>query len=138
MQKEIFEQPTAIGETLASLVDASTGRVVLPALPFDLARISRFTCCACGTAYLATAVAKYWFEQIARQPVEIDIASEFRYREAPMPDGGVGLFVSQSGETIDTLSALRYAKSQRQPVLRSEEHTSELQSLMRISYSVFC
>src|SRR3546814_7454351 len=98
MQKEIFEQPTAIGETLASLVDASTGRVVLPALPFDLARVSRFTCCACGTAYLATAVAKYWFEQIARQPVEIDIASEFR----------------------------------------SEEHTSELQSLMRISYAVFC
>src|SRR3546814_15956943 len=115
MQKEIFEQPTAIGETLASLVDASTGRVVLPALPFDLARVSRFTCCACGTAYLATAVAKYWFEQIARQPVEIDIASESRYREAPMPDGCVGPFVSPSGETSDTLSPLRYPKSQTQP-----------------------
>jgi glucosamine--fructose-6-phosphate aminotransferase (isomerizing) len=117
MQKEIFEQPTAIGETLASLVDSSTGRILLPDLPFDLARVSRFTCCACGTAFLATAVAKYWFEQLARQPVEIDIASEFRYREAPMPPDGVGLFVSQSGETIDTLSALRYVKAQGQPVL---------------------
>ena len=117
MQKEIFEQPTAIGQTLASLLDSSATKVVLPELPFDPASVSRFTCCACGTAYLATAVAKYWFEQLARQPVEIDIASEFRYREAPMPEGGVGLFVSQSGETIDTLSALRYVKGQRQPVL---------------------
>ena len=117
MQKEIFEQPTAIGDTLTSLVNSSTGRIELPSLPFDLARVSRFTCCACGTAFLATAVAKYWFEQLARQPVEIDIASEFRYREAPMPEGGVGLFVSQSGETIDTLSALRYVKAQGQPVL---------------------
>ncbi|MGF1630432.1 MAG: glutamine--fructose-6-phosphate transaminase (isomerizing) [Kiloniellaceae bacterium] len=117
MQKEIFEQPTAISETLASLVNLSTRRVELPALPVDLARVSRFTCCACGTAFLATAVAKYWFEQLARQPVEIDIASEFRYREAPMPDGGVGLFVSQSGETIDTLSALRYARAQGQPIM---------------------
>jgi glucosamine--fructose-6-phosphate aminotransferase (isomerizing) len=117
MQKEIFEQPTAIGDTLTSLVNSSTGRIELPSLPFDLARVSRFTCCACGTAFLATAVAKYWFEQLARQPVEIDIAAEFRYREAPMPEGGVGLFVSQSGETIDTLSALRYVKAQGQPVL---------------------
>jgi glucosamine--fructose-6-phosphate aminotransferase (isomerizing) len=117
MQKEIFEQPTAIGQTIASLINPSTGRVELPSLPFDLARVSRFTCCACGTAFLATAVAKYWFEQLARQPVEIDIASEFRYREAPMPEGGVGLFVSQSGETIDTLSALRYVKAQGQRVL---------------------
>src|SRR3546814_19894019 len=100
MQKEIFEQPTAIGDTLASLVDASTGRVVLPALPFDLARISRFTCCACGTAYLATAVAKYWFEQIARHPAEIDIASQFPYPDAPTPPAPVGPFAPPSGETI--------------------------------------
>lgn len=117
MQKEIFEQPTAIGDTLASLLSPSTGRVELPNLPVDLGQVSRLSCCACGTAYLATAVAKYWFEQLARQPVEIDLASEFRYREAPMPAGGVGLFVSQSGETIDTLSALRYARAQGQPIL---------------------
>lgn len=117
MQKEIFEQPTAIGDTLVSLINPSTGRVELSDLPFDLANVSRFTCCACGTAYLATAVAKYWFEQLARQSVEIDIASEFRYREAPMPAEGVGLFVSQSGETIDTLSALRYAREQGQRIL---------------------
>jgi glutamine---fructose-6-phosphate transaminase (isomerizing) len=117
MQKEIFEQPTAIGETIGSLINSSTMKVELPGLSFDLAKVSRFTCCACGTAYLATAVAKYWLEQLSRQPVEIDIASEFRYREAPLPSGGVGLFVSQSGETIDTLSALRYVKSKGQLAL---------------------
>ncbi|WP_193369812.1 glutamine--fructose-6-phosphate transaminase (isomerizing) [Pelagibius marinus] len=117
MLKEICEQPMAIGETLSSLVDPVNAQVVLPELPFDLATVSRFTFCACGTAFLAAAVAKYWFEQLARQPVEIDIASEFRYREAPMPNGGVGVFVSQSGETIDTLSALRYVRTQGQPVL---------------------
>ncbi|MEM7173322.1 MAG: glutamine--fructose-6-phosphate transaminase (isomerizing) [Pseudomonadota bacterium] len=117
MQKEIFEQPAVIGDTLQSMVNPMDRSVQLPDLPFDLSSISRITCCACGTAYYATAVAKYWFEQIARQSVEIDIASEFRYREAPMPEGGVSLFVSQSGETIDTLSALRYAKSQNQSIL---------------------
>ncbi|MDH3912130.1 MAG: glutamine--fructose-6-phosphate transaminase (isomerizing), partial [Rhodospirillales bacterium] len=85
--------------------------------PFDLAALPRVTISACGTAYYAGMVAKYWFEQIARQPVELDIASEFRYREAPLPEGGVGLFISQSGETADTLAALRYAKAGGQKVL---------------------
>ncbi len=117
MQKEIFEQPSVIGDTLHAFVNPLRRRVEIEDLPFDLAGISRLTICACGTAYLAGMVAKYWFEQLARQPVEIDIASEFRYREAPLPDGGVSLFISQSGETIDTLAALRYARSQGQKIL---------------------
>ncbi len=117
MQKEIFEQPAVIGDTLQTLVNPLSREVGLPALPFDLAAIPRITISACGTAFLAGMVAKYWFEQIARQPVEIDIASEFRYREAPMPEGGLSLFISQSGETIDTLAALHYAKSQGQRIL---------------------
>jgi glucosamine--fructose-6-phosphate aminotransferase (isomerizing) len=107
MQKEIFEQPAVIGDTLHAFVNPLQRRVEIEDLPFDLSGISRLTICACGTAYLAGMVAKYWFEQIARQPVEIDIASEFRYREAPLPENGVSLFISQSGETIDTLAALR-------------------------------
>jgi len=117
MQKEIFEQPAAIGDTLHAFVNPLRRRVEIEDLPFDLAGISRLTICACGTASLAGMVAKYWFEQVARQPVEVDIASEFRYREAPLPDGGVSLFISQSGETIDTLAALRYARSQGQKIL---------------------
>jgi len=117
MQKEIFEQPAVIGDTLQTFVNPLSREVGLPALPFDLAAIPRITISACGTAFLAGMVAKYWFEQIARQPVEIDIASEFRYREAPMPEGGLSLFISQSGETIDTLAALQYAKSQDQQIL---------------------
>ncbi len=117
MQKEIFEQPAAIGDTLHAFVNPLRRRVEIEDLPFDLSGISRLTICACGTAYLAGMVAKYWFEQLARQPVEIDIASEFRYREAPLPDGGVSLFISQSGETIDTLAALRYARAQGQTIL---------------------
>ena len=117
MQKEIFEQPAVIGDTLQTFVNPLSREVGLPALPFDLAAIPRITISACGTAFLAGMVAKYWFEQIARQPVELDIASEFRYREAPMPEGGLSLFISQSGETIDTLAALRYAKSQGQQIL---------------------
>ncbi len=117
MQKEIFEQPAVIGDTLHAFVNPLRRRVEIEDLPFDLSDIPRLTICACGTAYLAGMVAKYWFEQIARQPVEIDIASEFRYREAPLPDGGVSLFISQSGETIDTLAALRYARSQGQKIL---------------------
>ncbi len=117
MQKEIFEQPAAIGDTLHAFVNPLRRRVEIEDLPFGLSGISRLTICACGTAYLAGMVAKYWFEQIARQPVEIDIASEFRYREAPLPDGGVSLFISQSGETIDTLAALRYARAQGQNIL---------------------
>ncbi len=117
MQKEIFEQPAVIGDTLHSYINPLRRTVEMQDLPFDLANIPRITISACGTAFYAGMVAKYWFEQVARQPVEVDIASEFRYREAPMPEGGLGLFVSQSGETIDTLWALRYAKSQGQKIL---------------------
>jgi glucosamine--fructose-6-phosphate aminotransferase (isomerizing) len=116
MLKEIFEQPAVVGDTLASLVTADN-KLALPELPFDWAKIPRLTIVACGTAYYAGMVAKYWFEQLARLPVEIDIASEFRYREAPMPKGGVTLTISQSGETADTLAALHYARSQGQKIL---------------------
>lgn len=117
MLKEIHEQPEVIAETLASFIHPSTGHIALPVLPFDLAHAPRLTIVACGTAYYAGAVAKYWFEQVARIPVELDIASEFRYREAPMPAGGVALFISQSGETLDTLEALRYCRRQGQHIL---------------------
>ncbi|MGE0659928.1 MAG: glutamine--fructose-6-phosphate transaminase (isomerizing) [Reyranellaceae bacterium] len=117
MLKEIFEQPAVIGDTLQSFLDPLTRQVQLPDLPFDFARVPRLTIVACGTAFLAGLVAKYWFESIARLPVEVDIASEFRYRAAPMPDGGVTIAISQSGETIDTLAALQYAKAQGQTCL---------------------
>ena len=117
MQKEIFEQPAVIGDSLHSYLDPMTRRAEMPDLPFDLGGLSRVTMSACGTAFYAAMVAKYWFERIARQPVEIDIASELRYREAPMPQDGAALFISQSGETIDTLAALRYAKEQGQHIL---------------------
>lgn len=116
MLKEIFEQPTVIGDTLAPLVSAE-GRLTIPPLPFDWQKVPRVTIIGCGTASYAGLVSKYWFEQLARMPVEIDIASEFRYREAPMPVGGVTIVVSQSGETADTLAALHYAKAQGQKIL---------------------
>ncbi len=117
MQKEIFEQPAVIGDTLQVFVNPQSRAVSLPDLPLDFAAVPRLTLSACGTAFYAGMVAKYWFEQIARLPVELDIASEFRYREAPLPAGGAALFISQSGETIDTLAALRYARSQGQTIL---------------------
>jgi glucosamine--fructose-6-phosphate aminotransferase (isomerizing) len=117
MMKEICEQPAVIGDTLQSFVNPLARRVELPALPLDFAKIPRLTVVACGTAYIAGLVGKYWFERIARLPVEVDIASEFRYRAAPMPAGGATLVISQSGETVDTLAALRYAKAQRQIIL---------------------
>jgi len=117
MLKEIHEQPAVVGDTLHSYLDPSTRRINLPALPFDWTKVSRLTMVACGTAFYACLVAKYWFERLARLPVEIEVASEFRYREPPLPEGGVCIAVSQSGETVDTLEALRYAKSQGQTVL---------------------
>jgi glucosamine--fructose-6-phosphate aminotransferase (isomerizing) len=117
MQKEIFEQPAVLGDTLHAFLNPLRRSVQLPELPFDLADAPRLTISACGTAFYAGAVAKYWLEQIVRQPVEVDIASEFRYREAPLPKGGVGLFISQSGETLDTLAALRYAREQGQTIV---------------------
>ncbi|MGC2778429.1 MAG: glutamine--fructose-6-phosphate transaminase (isomerizing) [Bradyrhizobium sp.] len=113
MAKEIHEQPEVVGHTLARYVDMGTERVMLPArLPFDFKDIQRISITACGTASYAGFVGKYWFERLARVPVEIDVASEFRYREAPLRKGDLAIFISQSGETADTLAALRYAKSQ--------------------------
>jgi glutamine---fructose-6-phosphate transaminase (isomerizing) len=115
MAKEIHEQPEVIGRTLAHYIDMANGEVSLPAaLPFHFKDIEKISISACGTAYLAGLTAKYWFEKFARIAVEIDVASEFRYREAPMRKGDLALFVSQSGETADTLASLRYAKDQHQ------------------------
>jgi glucosamine--fructose-6-phosphate aminotransferase (isomerizing) len=113
MAKEIHEQPEVVGHTLARYVDMATERVVLPVkLPFDFQDIQRISIVACGTASYAGYVAKYWFERLSRLPVELDVASEFRYREAPLRKGDLAIFISQSGETADTLAALRYAKAQ--------------------------
>ena len=118
MAKEIHEQPEVVGHTLAHYLDMSGERVALPmTLPFDFGKIDRVSISACGTAYYAGLVAKYWFERFARLPVEIDVASEFRYREAPFQPGNLALFVSQSGETADTLATLRYAREQKQHVM---------------------
>jgi glucosamine--fructose-6-phosphate aminotransferase (isomerizing) len=118
MAKEIYEQPEVVGRTLAHYVDFTTGRVRLPEeLPFDFKALKRMSISACGTAYYAGLIAKYWFERLARLPIEIDVASEFRYREPPMDEGELALFVSQSGETADTLASLRYAKAQGQHIL---------------------
>ncbi|MEE9317899.1 MAG: glutamine--fructose-6-phosphate transaminase (isomerizing), partial [Rhodospirillales bacterium] len=117
MLKEIYEQPQVIGDTLHSFINPATRSVTLPDFPFDPAEATKFTLIACGTSYYACLTAKYWLESIARVTVEADIASEFRYRGADMPEGGVAVFVSQSGETADTLAALRYAKDQGQKTL---------------------
>jgi len=118
MAKEIHEQPEVVGHTLAHYLDMASERVALPtALPFDFSALERVSIAACGTAFYAGLIAKYWFERLARLPVEIDVASEFRYREVPMQPGGLAICVSQSGETADTLATLRYAKAQKQHVL---------------------
>ncbi|MCK6417767.1 MAG: glutamine--fructose-6-phosphate transaminase (isomerizing) [Alphaproteobacteria bacterium] len=132
MLKEIYEQPAVIGETLNTFINPTTGHISVPTeILAALVGAPRLTLVACGTAYYACMVAKYWFEQIARIPCEVDIASEFRYREAPMPQGGVCLAVSQSGETLDTLEALRYSKRQGQKtiaIVNSIESTIERES----------
>src|SRR4051795_5321245 len=113
MAKEIHEQPEVVGHTLARYVDMATDRVALPLkLPFDFNDIQRVSITACGTASYAGYIAKYWFERLGRLPVELDVASEFRYREAPLRKGDLAIFISQSGETADTLAALRYAKAE--------------------------
>ncbi len=118
MAKEIAEQPEVIGHTLAEYVDFAERAIRLPEkLPFDFKVLDRITITACGTASYAGLAAKYWFERVARLPTEVDIASEFRYREAPLPKNGLAIVVSQSGETADTLAALRYCKSQGQHTL---------------------
>ncbi|HSI38949.1 MAG TPA: glutamine--fructose-6-phosphate transaminase (isomerizing) [Xanthobacteraceae bacterium] len=118
MAKEIHEQPEVVAHTLGHYLDMASETVRLPGtLPFDFAALDRISIAACGTAYYAGLIAKYWFERYARLPVEIDVASEFRYREAPMPANGLAVVISQSGETADTLASLRYARSQQQKVL---------------------
>jgi len=117
MLKEIYEQPAVIGDTLGTFFNPAERTVTLPDLPFDLAAVPRFTITACGTAFYAAMVAKYWLEKIARVPVELDIASELRYREAPLPEGGVTMVISQSGETADSLAALRFAKAEGQKIV---------------------
>jgi glucosamine--fructose-6-phosphate aminotransferase (isomerizing) len=117
MQKEIFEQPAVIGATLHSLIHPTNGTVHLPELPFALGELPKATIIACGTSYNAGLTAKYWFERLARLPVEVDIASEFRYRAPDMPVGGAAIVISQSGETADTLAALRYCRHCGQKII---------------------
>ncbi len=116
MQKEIFEQPVVVAQTLRSYIRQLERKVALPQIDFDLSTINRVTIVACGTSYYAGMVAKYWFEQFARVPVDIDVASEFRYREPVLEKGGLALFISQSGETADTLAALRHCKAEGQTI----------------------
>ncbi len=116
MRKEIFEQPIVVAQTLQSYVRPFEGKVALPDIDFDLGSVNRVTIVACGTSYYAGMVAKYWFEQFARVPVDIDVASEFRYREPVLEPGGLALFISQSGETADTLAALRHARAEGQVI----------------------
>ncbi len=117
MEKELHEHPVVIGDVLHRMVDSATRMPALPALPFNLASLSRITLSACGSAFYAGLTAKFWLENIARMPVDADVASEFRYRAPPLPEGGLGLLVSQSGETADTLAALRYMRGAGQPIL---------------------
>jgi glucosamine--fructose-6-phosphate aminotransferase (isomerizing) len=116
MQKEIFEQPIVVAQTLQSSVRPFEGKVALPDIDFDLSSVNRVTIVACGTSFYAGMVAKYWFEQFARVPVDIDVASEFRYRQPVLEPGGLALFISQSGETADTLAALRHARAEGQVI----------------------
>ncbi len=132
MLKEIYEQPSVIADTLNSFVNPATGRIAIPNEVLEaMLRAPRITLIACGTAYYACLVAKYWFETTARVPCEVDVASEFRYREAPLPSDGLAIFVSQSGETLDTLEALRYCKRERQmclSIVNTIESTIERES----------
>ena len=117
MLKEIYEQPEVISHTLAHYLDFANSTTKMPAdLPFNFADLDRIAISACGTAYLSGLISKYWFERYARIPVDIDIASEFRYREMPLAKKGLSLFISQSGETADTLAALRYCKQEGQHI----------------------
>ncbi|HEV2866107.1 MAG TPA: glutamine--fructose-6-phosphate transaminase (isomerizing) [Allosphingosinicella sp.] len=116
MQKEIFEQPIVVAQTLQSYLRPLERRVALPAMDFSFADVPRITIVACGTSFYAGMVAKYWLERFARVPVDLDVASEFRYREPVLEEGGLALFISQSGETADTLAALRHAREQGQKI----------------------
>lgn len=132
MLKEIYEQPAVIADTLNSFINSSTGHISMPNNILEAAlRAPRITLIACGTTFYACMVGKYWLETIARIPCEVDVASEFRYREAPLPKDGMAIFVSQSGETLDTLEALRYCKRERQmclSIVNTIESTIERES----------
>jgi len=117
MLKEIYEQPQVLGDTFRALFNPAERSITLPSMPFDLKSVTNITAVACGTAYYACLVAKYWIEMLAKVSVDADIGSEFRYRTPPMVSGGLGLFVSQSGETADTLAPLRYCREQEQHIL---------------------
>ncbi len=117
MLKEIYEQPQVIGDTLNTMINQDADTITLPEVPFDLKDVSRITIVACGTSYYAGMVGKYWIESVARVPVDIDVASEFRYRNPVLEKGGVSLFISQSGETADTLAALRLCKKEGQKII---------------------
>jgi glucosamine--fructose-6-phosphate aminotransferase (isomerizing) len=112
MEKELHEHPAVLGDTLRRMVNPGTRAVVLPELPFDLSAVSRITISACGSAFYAGLVGRWWLEAFARIPTDADVASEFRYRAPPMEPGSLGVLVSQSGETADTLAALRYMRGQ--------------------------
>ena len=131
MLKEIYEQPSVIGQTLNSFYNPVTKKVKMPEMPFDFKDIERITIIACGTSFYAGQTAKYWLESIAKIPTEVDIASEFRYAEKILPKNGLAIFISQSGETADTLAALRYARSNGQhivSILNSNESSMERES----------
>jgi glucosamine--fructose-6-phosphate aminotransferase (isomerizing) len=117
MEKELHEHPAVLGDTLRQYLDPKTLEVRLPRLPFDPAKVPRLTISACGSAFLAGSVGRYWIEQLARLPVDADVASEFRYRNPPLAEGGAAILVSQSGETADTMAALHLLKSAGQKVL---------------------
>jgi glucosamine--fructose-6-phosphate aminotransferase (isomerizing) len=117
MEKELHEHPAVIGDSFRRMVDPGSRAVALPPLPFDLATVPRITMAACGSAFYAGLVGRFWLESLARIPVDADVASEFRYRDAPLSAGGVGLLISQSGETADTLAALRAMKAGGQGIL---------------------
>jgi glucosamine--fructose-6-phosphate aminotransferase (isomerizing) len=117
MEKELHEHPSVIGNVLQRMIDPATRTIAMPALPFDIAAVPRATVTACGSAYYAGLLARYWLEAEARLPVDADVASELRYREPPMQTGGLALLVSQSGETADTLAALRSLRAAGQHVL---------------------
>ena len=117
MEKELHEHPLVIGQTLQHMIDPATRRVVMPALPFDLGQVPRVTITACGSAFYAGLLGRHWLEGVARLPTDADVASELRYRDAPLAAGGLGLMISQSGETADTLAALRALRAGGQHVM---------------------
>ncbi len=117
MEKELHEHPVVLGDTLQQYLEPSTRSVTLPALPFDAARVPRLTISACGSAFLAGMVGRYWIEQVARIPVDADVASELRYRDPPLPEGGAAILISQSGETADNLAAMKMLRQRGQAIL---------------------